>query len=245
MCNITFGYAIVALASTCQLATVELEYKPVTKVQEEVVKVIEQVKEEVQENPSLIASKPLDFDTLLQSTKAQQNDLRLLARGVSISPINTISRDMLRQIAEIISHIQRRIEAVRKASQAVENHLDVCFKEYSRQVRVITSTRDTLGELRDTKSQTRAVQMVEKQKNLAERLDSVVRGLTGRYRPDLGESEKRWFDELDRIGNRLRGTQSNAGLFARAQMVSIFLLLVVCRDSAIARKKADDRCKSN
>lgn len=45
-----------------------------------------------------------------------------------------------------------------------------------------------------------------KQRELSERLDQVLSGAMASHEgADVGESERKWFDELDKLGNRVGG----------------------------------------
>jgi len=219
-CNIAFGYGIAALASTYQLATVELDFR--ISDADLVVEAPSPEAEvrEAKESGSLLSTNPLSFDDLLSGIRAKTVDARSSARAISITPITTVSGQTLRQIAEVISKLQAWTQQIRAASQALENHLDLCAKEFQRQIRVMKQCQGGYERIRDNKNQVRVAKLLEKQGHMAGRLDKVLAALGGHYRPEVGEVERKWFQEIERMRETVGSAGRGEGLAGRADAVS-------------------------
>jgi len=219
-CNIALGYGIVTLASTNQLGTVELDFRiddadlahdgPSVKEEQRVAK----------EPGSLLSANPLSIDDLLIGIRAKAVDPRTAARAISTAPINSASGQTLRQIAEVISKLQSWTQQIRAASQALENHLDMCAKEFQRQIRVTKQCQGGHERIRDNKNQVRAAKLLERQGDMARRLDKVLAKLGGQYRPEVGEVERKWFEEVERLRRAVGSEGGDEGLAGRADAVS-------------------------
>ena len=223
LCNIIFGYALIALASTHQLAAVELDFRvadtnlnnPPSPTKPEI--------PSKTDARSLILARPLDINKLVASVRGQ-TDLNSAARSISHgAPMSTVSAGQLRSIGDIISQLQSRTRAVRAASQVVENHLNLCVQEFQRQLRVLKECRYRIEGLRDSKAIAKAHRMLDTQLEMGGRWDKVLVAMAAEYRPEVGEVERRWFEELDRLRIRVQGGKSSAaaGLTARIQTVGI------------------------
>ena len=178
------------------------------------------VKTEVVQNPeaaSLLITKPLKFDDLLSTTRATAN-YHSLARSISTAPISALSANALRGLANIITRIQSQIQAIRTASKAIENHLDLCAKEFHRQIRAVKQCQTGIQGLRDNKAPVKIFRMLERQEKLAERLDKVLGAMSSEYQPELAEVERKWLDELERLKEKVEGPKG-VGLVARTQGV--------------------------
>jgi len=204
-CNITFGYALLALASTYQLAAVELDFgvAPVASSPD-----VGQPQKSETVDTSLLVTRPLKLDPLLDSTRSI--DYRALARSVSSAPIDALSGDILRGLAQIITRIQSQIQSIRSASKIIENHLDLCAKEFHRQIRAVKQCRAGVEELREDQTSVKIRNMLERQERLAARLDTAVGVMSTEHQPQVGEVERKWFDELERLRYRIDGKVENS-----------------------------------
>lgn len=228
-CNITLGYGLLALASTHQLAAVELEFRvpeaPSLSAQSLVRSLKGAVAEEERDIQSLLLASPLDIDELITSIRrSKDTDYHAHIRKLPehMNPLQTISASHLRVLGEVTSQIQARIQAIRAASQAIENRLDLEVQEFQRQLQLLKDCSNRTSELKQSQTKARAQEMVETQGRLAERLDKVLTAMSAEYRPQIGEMEKKWFDELERLRARIRGggTQRAKGLAGRVNLVS-------------------------
>ncbi|TXT13342.1 hypothetical protein VHUM_00709 [Vanrija humicola] len=215
-CNITLGYGILGLASSGQLATVELDFRvqdrgdgaPPSEVAEE------PAPSDVPDAQSLLV-KPFDTKALVASIRSPPN---------SGKPLANIGPDHLRALAEASSQVRAQAEAVRTASGVVERRVDLQVAEYARQLSVLRDAAARAKETRETAtaSTERYEQMVVEQVALADRLDAVLSAMLAEYRPQIGQVERKWFDELDRLQQRVSGgtaVRRNQTLVHRAQVL--------------------------
>lgn len=228
-CNITLGYGLLALASSYQLAAVEMDFRVPDSgtdfVQSPAKSFKDSLTEEKRDTQNLLLASPLDIDKLIASTQTSRDfEPRALIRKLPdySKPIQRVSPDHLRVLGEIISQIHARTQAVRAASQAIENRLDLENQELQRQIRPVKECSSAIAELRKSQTKMRAQEMMEKQGKLGERLDKVLVAMSAEYRPQIGEVERKWFDELERLKARIRGAGAlrGKGLAGRAHVVS-------------------------
>lgn len=200
VCNIALGYGLLVLASSNQLAGVELDFRTTTEIPQP--PSAKPSGEEASESSSLLLAKPLDFDKLVAlpafNPKAAARQLPEYTR-----PIQTVSPQHLRVIGGIISQIRKRVETIRSASQTIENRLDLQIKEYQRQLKLLKDTRDRVESLKASGSRDRAERLLSAHSALGSRLDKAVVGLAGVQRSDIGESEKKWFEELEKLNQKV------------------------------------------
>jgi nucleoporin NUP82 len=156
-------------------------------------------------------SKPLDFTALIDTVTApasSKSDPRSLIRSRpdARKPLDSITTAHLTLLGEITTLIRKRTEAIRAASQTVENRLDLQVREYQRQIKLLKSARGEMKDLRIEGGGTRVEGIAAKQRELSERLDKVLSGAMASHEgADVSESERKWFDELDKLGSRVGG----------------------------------------
>lgn len=126
--------------------------------------------------------------------------------------LDTIGPEHLRALADAAAQINARAEAVRNASARVELRVDLQVQEYTRQLKLLRETSSALGAIQDaTDAQAeRTEALVEAQSSLAARLDAVLNAMLAEYRPQIGEVERKWFDELERIKAKIGGRKGIA-----------------------------------
>jgi nucleoporin NUP82 len=224
--TVTLGYGLLALASTNQLAAVELEYQiprrqpsPSTTL-----------RSSEPDRSSLLLTQPLDFDRLLSSVRSARVDPKAALRKLPSpnQPVQSVSPEHLRVVGEIIAQLQNRLAAIRSASQAIEHRVDLQIREFQRQLELLKKSSATIKALKNDDTAERAEKMLEKQDKLAERMDLVVAALSADYRPEVGEVEKRWFDELEKLRTRVYGgggfgLSRTRGLTSQVEQVSMSL----------------------
>ena len=223
------GYGLIALASSQRLAAIELDYRmentalylPVSPSRSDGMRPAE----EVQDAQNLLLGSTLNVDKLM--TSIQQPDdfnpqVLLRQLGDPQKPIQTVSPAHLKILGEIISQIQARTQAIRTASQVVENRLDLEIQEFQRQLKLLKECSSRISDLKNSFDRSRGDKVVEKHKQLGERLDKVLIVMTAEYRPQIGEAERKWFDEVERLKQRIRSSSATRvyGLASKAQVVS-------------------------
>nr|XP_018260420.1 uncharacterized protein I303_07339 [Kwoniella dejecticola CBS 10117]OBR82578.1 hypothetical protein I303_07339 [Kwoniella dejecticola CBS 10117] len=219
-CNINLGYGLVALASSGQAAFVELDIRisdssallPASSSTKEA-----SVKLDEPDARSLLIVKPLDFDKLTSSVRnpsSPYNPLATLRQKIpdSAKVITEVKPDHLRVLGEISSQVRNRTQAIRSGSQAVENRLDLQVKELQRQIKLLRDCQNQIADLKKNVAINRAEELLAKQQDLGSKLDGVVQKLSEEFRPDIGDSERKWFDELERLKIRVRGGSGIVGI---------------------------------
>jgi len=117
--------------------------------------------------------------------------------------------------------MQFQIEAIRTASKAIENHLDLCAREFHRQIRAVKQCRTAIDGLEGKgKAPVKVFRMLERQEQLMERLDKVMDVMSNEYQPEVGEVEKKWFDELETLKGRPESLAAKAKAVSRAAWTS-------------------------
>jgi nucleoporin NUP82 len=209
--KLTLGYALIALSSANQVAVVELDYRAASRVQP-TQESLNNVKLE-ESSKSLLSQQPLEYDAVISSLHIDTTGFKSKSRGISGgAPMETLSTVQLRSSAEMITSLQQRTRAIRKASQEVERRLDICVKEYERQLTLLKDSTKKIDGLKDDKTVVRAQVLLDKQAELAERLDKVLGTLRAEHRPDLSEVERKWFAELDGMKRKVEGGLGSTGL---------------------------------
>ncbi|WVQ96138.1 hypothetical protein IAU59_003240 [Kwoniella sp. CBS 9459] len=213
-CNITLGYGLAALASTGQLACVEMDLHiadssailPPPSAQQSVQSI---ESPDAPDSRSLLLAKPLDIDKLINSIRQPStpyNPYAILKRVPDAGkPTTTITPEHLRALGEISSQVQNRAQAIRPASETIEKRLDLEVQELQRQIRLLRECQSKVQALKNHEAIARAESLLENQDKLAKRLDEVLRDMTEGFRPEIGDSERKWFDELERLRTRIRG----------------------------------------
>ena len=227
-CNIALGYGMIALASSHQLAAVEMDFRianSATELPLSPVKVAKELTiEEERHGQSLLLAKPLDIGRLVTSIRHPGDyNPRALARKHSehSKPIQTVSPGHLRVLGEMTSQVQARTQAIRAASQAIESRLDLQVREFQRQLRLVKECSSRIAELKNGSMRIHAEKLLDDQSQLGDRLDRVLVAMSGEYKPQIGEAERRWFDELERLKARIRGggPGRGKGLVGRVHVV--------------------------
>jgi nucleoporin NUP82 len=228
-CDIPLEYGLLALASSNQLAAVELDYR-VTDIDPSHVSTPDDApssQPKAESDPHSLLAKPLDIDRLLKDIRQPSQPYQpraLLNQTLNKSqPLTSITAEHLRTLGQVASQLHTRIEAVRLASQAVEHRLDLQLSEFKRQIALLTECRSRIKALQDRVPLKRAETLLVNQMELADRLDRVLSSMTEEYRPKVGEVERKWFGELERLSQRVKGggqVKRGKALIHRAQVVS-------------------------
>ncbi|WWD20148.1 hypothetical protein CI109_104624 [Kwoniella shandongensis] len=229
-CNITLGYGLVALASSGQVAFVEMDLRIADSgvVPPSATSSAQSAPTHSdQSDPqSLLLAKPFDADRLIASIRQPNppyNPSSILKQRLPDynKPTSSITPEHLRVLGEISSQVQNRSEAIRNASQTIENRLDMQVKELQRQIKLLRECQASIEQLKETKTLSRAEDLTSKQENIAERLDGVLGSMAAEYKPQVGEVERKWFEELERLKMRVRGGGVVRGkaLASRAQVL--------------------------
>lgn len=202
-CNIALGYGILALTSENQLASTELDFRSVDCLSSSLAgsRTLEGPADPSTDSRSLL-SKPLDVTALINSitSPSDYDPCGLIrARPDSRKPLNEINASQLKLLGDITSQIRRRTEAIRAASQTIENRLDLQVKEYQRQLKLLKSARYEMKDVISKEDSSDRIDRITKhQRSLADRLDKVVStAMASHTGPELSESERKYLRELE------------------------------------------------
>ncbi|WWD04287.1 hypothetical protein V865_002356 [Kwoniella europaea PYCC6329] len=212
-CNITLGYGLLALASSGQAAFVELDLRVTDSSSIIPSPTNHSEKQQQSDEPdsqSLLLVKPLNFDKLINSIRTSNtpyNPSQLLRQRIpdSSKPTTNITPDHLRVLGEISTQVRQRTQSIRNGSQNIENRLDLQVKELQRQIKLLKDSQAKISNLKKNTSISRAEELLAKQEQLSNKLDALVGRLTEEFKPELGEQEKKWFEEIEKLKVRVRG----------------------------------------
>lgn len=202
------------MAATGQVAAVEMDFRVPDRVLTPPEPVVED--EETPDDRTLLS-------TPFPSTDLKPADPLAAIRQVPDRNkiVSTIGLQHLRALATASTEIRTRAESVRTASAAVENRLDLQVAEYARQLKLLRDSSEIIQTIvSDTKSNAEKIEsMSEAQAALVERLDAVLNAMLAEYRPQIGEVERKWFDELERVRQTVSGGRRAPGLAHRAKVL--------------------------
>jgi nucleoporin NUP82 len=207
-CNISLGYGVLALTATQQLATPELDFRvsghttlaPTSQNPDP-------ASQSSTDDRSYLAKQP-DLSTLIQGTitYTKYTPPNIRANKDIRGPIETITAAHLKLLGEVTTEIRKRTEAIRAASQKVENRLDLQVREYQRQIKLLKSTRGEMKGLSADDGSERVSAIAQKQRELGDRLDRVLSSAMASHKgPDVSESERKWFEELEKLHTQMGG----------------------------------------
>ena len=228
-CNMNLGYGLLAISSSHQVSAIELEYRMIdspnrTLMSPELTSRPSH-EEDVREAQNLLLAERIDLDRLIASVRAAGNHSesgKLTHKLPEHSrPIQTVSPDHLRVLGEITSQIQKQTQAVRAASQDIEHRLDLEIEEFQRQLRLLQECSHHIAEIKKSRTRGRAEKLAEAQAKLGQRMDRILAAMSAEYKPEIGELERKWFDELERLKGRIRGggSQRGRGLAGHVRLV--------------------------
>ncbi|ODO09974.1 hypothetical protein I350_02198 [Cryptococcus amylolentus CBS 6273] len=229
-CNITLGYGLLALASTGQVAYIELDIRSGDSSALLSSKAAKEPKAMI-EDQSLL-KKPFNAEHLVASIRSPgdkkspvYNPTATLKERLSDSskPLTSLTSDHLSALGAVSSQIQSRVQLVRSASQTVENRLDLQIQELARHAKLIAQCRADVTSLTSGETLERANKLLQRQESIQKRVEKVLGDLSvGRQQDgELGEGEKKWFDELDRLDFKVNGGPPGSGevLAEKAQLL--------------------------
>ena len=154
---------------------------------------------------SFLAKQP-DISTLIDGTISYTKYTPPNIRGNKDlrGPVENITAAHLKLLGEVTVDIRKRTEAIRAASQKVENRLDLQVREYQRQIKLLKSARGEMKGLSKDDGSERVSAIASKQRALGERLDRVLSSAMASHKgPDVSESERKWFDELEKLHGKV------------------------------------------
>lgn len=220
-CNITLGYGLLALATTGQLAAVEMDFR----VQDRGLPPPQEDPVPDTDSRSLL-TKPFDYDALLAPIRSPSTPFNPMGavrkvRG-SAKPIESIGPEHLRALADASSQVSARAQAVRNGSALTERRVDLAITESARQLKSLRDASAGITSVRDraAANAVRASAMAETQSSISDRLDVVLNTLLSEYRPQIGDVERKWFDELERLRARVQGAGKRPqGMQHKAQVL--------------------------
>lgn len=212
-CNITLGYGLLALASSGQLAAVEMD----VRVPDRGLAAPDPAPAPDKNSQSLLG-KP--FEVSLPT--GEFNPKAAIRKAPdSHKVLEAIGPQHVTALRDAAAQVKSRTHAVEEASARVEARLDLQVKEYARQLVVLRAAAASVSALRSAAARNveRAESALGAQQSLGDRLDAVLTALMAEHRPQIGAVERRWFDELERVKTRVSGARGSPGFAARAQVL--------------------------
>lgn len=234
-CNITFGYGIVALASTGQVAYVELDIRfgdPLALLSG-TARAANGFETELKDTQSLLDN-VFDADSLVSSVKTGSKALSRQIPDYSM-PLTVINSDHLSALQDISSHVHAQAQRIRAASQTVENRLDLQVQELQLHARLLAQCRQDVSDLQKSETLDRIESLIRRQEGIQKRVEKMLAILALGYKPLVGYGERRLFKELEEMAMKLNGDSEKAEetLTDKAQSVSrVFFGLVKISDAA-------------
>ena len=247
-CNMHLGYGLLAFTSSHQVATIELEYRlddsPTKILMSPDLHSKASDEGDDRRSQSLLLAERFDIDRLIASVRkaGTHDETSIFTRKLPehSKPIQTVSPDHLRVLGELTSQIQKQTQAVRAASQDIENRLDLEMEASQRQLRLLQECSQRIVELKESRTRGRAERIAKIQADLGQRMDKILVAMSAEFKPEIGEMERRWFDELERLRARIRGGGSQRGrsLAGHVQLVGL-------RESRELHIDGQRSCKNN
>lgn len=228
-CNISLGYGILALTASQQLASSELDFR----ANEHTTAVITSSNnapssQSSTDDRSFLAKQP-DISTLIDGTLSytKYNPPNIRGNKDLRGPVDNITAAHLKLLGEVTTDIRKRTEAIRAASQKVENRLDLQVREYQRQIKLLKTTRGEMKGLAGDDGSERVAAIASKQRELGERLDRVLSSAMASHKgPDVSESERKWFDELERLHGKVGGLSNRFSQVNRYHLLTLKTRLI-------------------
>jgi nucleoporin NUP82 len=129
-------------------------------------------------------------------------------------PVQNITFAHMNLLGEVTMEIRKRTEAIRAASQKVENRLDLQVKEYQRQIKLLKSAKGQMKTITggggDASERVNSIN--KKQRELSDRLGRVLSSAMASHKgPDVSENERKWFEELEKLHTQMAGLSTRFG----------------------------------
>lgn len=236
-CNITFGYGIVVLASTGQVAYMELDIRFGDRLAllPSSTRAASGFRTELKDTQSLLDN-TFEVDSLVSSVKTGTKASRRQIPDYNM-PLTVINSDHLSALQDVSSHVHAQAQRIRTASQAVENRLDLQVEELQRHARLMAECRQEVASLQKSETLGRIESLIRRQEGIQKRVEKMLGDMALEYKPHVGDGERKWFKELQEMEMKLNGdsgeakealtdkVQSVSRVISRFQPLSRFLML--------------------
>lgn len=224
-CNITFGYGIVVLASTGQVAYIELDIRfgdPIALLPNST-RAASGSGTELKDAQSLLDN-VFEVESLVSSVKTGTGALRRQIPDYSM-PLTVINSDHLSALQDVSSHVHAQAQRIRTASQTVENRLDLQTQELQRHARQLAECRQDVSSLQKSETLGRIESLIRRQEGIQKRVEKMLGDMALEYKPYVGDGERKWFKELEEMEMKLSGDSENAknSLTDKVQSVSLVI----------------------
>ncbi|OWZ47967.1 hypothetical protein C356_02682 [Cryptococcus neoformans c45] len=209
-CNITFGYGIVVLASTGQVAYIELDIRfgdPIALLPNST-RAASGSGTELKDAQSLLDN-VFEVESLVSSVKTGTEALRRQIPDYSM-PLTVINSDHLSALQDVSSHVHAQAQRIRTASQTVENRLDLQTQELQRHARQLAECRQDVSSLQKSETLGRIESLIRRQEGIQKRVEKMLGDMALEYKPHVGDGERKWFKELEEMEMKLSGDSENA-----------------------------------
>ncbi|WVN89902.1 uncharacterized protein L203_105132 [Cryptococcus depauperatus CBS 7841] len=249
-CNITLGYGLVALASTSQVAYVEreLRFEGVSALLPISGHLSKSTKIQLENSQSLL-DRAFNIDEIISTVRenAVYDPVSALRKCVSntVLPTNAATSDQLSALRDISTEVHSRAEVICSASQSLESRLDLQIQELERHVALLQNCRQDILALQESNILSRVEKLLQKQNDIQQKLDKIVGDIASRHQAEVGAAEKRWFEELNDLESRIKGTgfavatgqENSESLIDKAQILHQQLVELLPLLSEIKKEK--------
>jgi nucleoporin NUP82 len=205
------GYGLIALASTGQVAAIELgdPYEVPVDESEHASILIRSDTASAEDTHCLLLANTFDFPKALDALKPPSElptaRSALDKLPTARKPVTSISSETTRAIITHISALHHYIQAIRTESMALERHLDLQVKEYQRQLHSLKLSSERVKELQERQIDKRVAKLAAQQEALGKRTERVMKSMQEDLKPKAGPKEKRWFKELSDLEGKVKG----------------------------------------
>ena len=175
---------------------------------------------------SLLKTQEISIPEALQRPMGFPSIAKLsLPKSQSVKSEFVLTPETLRYLAVVAERISGEVNDVLLANRSLHLRVDFQRSEFERlqakayeassRVKILMET------CKEIESRTKVVQ--DRQKDLIDRLDTVLRRLINKASPELNEHEKQWFGELERMKVQVMGAgrYDQTSLKMRVELVSL------------------------
>lgn len=133
----------------------------------------------------------------------------------------SITPSTLRDLGKTVTSVQTSVRELASAADTVSHRLELQMKELSRQLGKLAELKQLRNDLgksvsatgggADGSTEARLQRVEATQRQLIERTDRVLQRLMEHHQPEISTYERKWFDELGRLGGQVYGEEDGEG----------------------------------
>lgn len=186
---------------------------------------------------------PIPYTCVLQDDPYKPPSIILDTSGLPTNPVHSLpagtnskefvlTPDTLRFIGKTVAQIGSQINELKVAYRAAASRAGLQKKELGRQIDLCKIMEERMEKLKGPVRKNSDVafsNFQKEQKALMARLDRLLQALIKQASPELSEQETKWFEELRRMREEVRGSgrYDDESLVARTKLVRRLCLIIV------------------